>query len=93
MLGIEVESPKPNDIAAHWANIIEAPLKQDKGVPTLTFEDGTIRFVEGETECLGTLTVEVKDVAKTLSRAVACGHRVEGDRFHMAGVYFEVKGQ
>lgn len=92
MLGIEVESPNPEDIAAHWSKIIEAPLKSDKGVPTLTFEDGTIRFVKGETECLGTLSVEVTDVAKTLSRAVACGHRVEGDRFHMAGVYFEVKG-
>lgn len=92
MLGIEVESPNPEDIAAHWSKIIEAPLKSNKGVPTLTFEDGTIRFVKGETECLSALIIEVTDVAKTLTRAVSCGHRVEGDRFHMGGVYFEVKG-
>ena len=92
MLGIEVESPKPDDIAAHWSKIIEAPLRSDKGDPLLTFEDGTIRFVEGETECLGAIHVEVADVAKTLGRAVNCGYRVEGDSFHLGGVYFRVKG-
>jgi hypothetical protein len=91
MLGIEVESPNPEDIAAHWSKIIETPLTRDNGDPLLTFEDGTIRFVNGETECLSALIVEVTDVAKTLTRAVCCGHRVEGDRFHMGGVYFQVK--
>jgi hypothetical protein len=91
MLGIELESPRPNDLAAHWSKIIEAPLKTDKGDPVLTFEDGAIRFVEGETECLGALVVEVTDVAKTLSRAVACGRRVEDDSFHLGGVNFRVR--
>ena len=79
MLGIEVESPQPDDLAAHWSKIIEAPLSRDRGDPLLTFEDGTIRFVKGESECLGAILVEVADVAKTLSRAVNCGYRVEGD--------------
>jgi hypothetical protein len=92
MLGIEVESPKPDDIAAHWSKIIEAPLTRDHGDPLLTFEDGSIRFIEGETECLGAIHVEVADVAKTLGRAVNCGYRVEGDSFHLGGVYFRVKG-
>lgn len=91
MLGIEVESPQPEDIAAHWSNIIETPLSRDNGNPLLTFEDGTIRFVQGDTECLGAIVIQVTDVAKTLSRAVACGLRVEDDSFHLGGVYFRVR--
>ncbi len=91
MLGIELESPNPKDLAAHWSKIIEAPLGTDKGDPILTFEDGTIRFVKGQTECLGAIVVEVTDVAKTLGRAVACGHWVDGDSFHLGGVYFRVR--
>ena len=34
---------------------------------------------------------EVADVAKTLSRAVNCGYRVEGDSFHLGGVNFRVR--
>ncbi|ETR76085.1 hypothetical protein X566_16030 [Afipia sp. P52-10] len=93
MLGIEIESPNPNDLAAHWSKIIETPLVKDKdGNPQLTFEDGTIRFVKGENECLGALAVEVTDVAATLSRAVSCGYRVERDTFHLGGVNFRVRG-
>lgn len=91
MLGIEIESPHPGDIAAHWSRIIEAPLGNDVGNPILTFEGGWIRFVEGGTECLGALVLEVSDVAETLSRAVAHGHRVEGDSFHLGGVNFRVR--
>jgi len=91
MLGIELESPNPKDLAAHWSKIIEAPHGTDKGDPIVTFEDGTIRFVKGETECLGAVVVEVADVAKTLGRAVACGHWVDGDSFHLGGVYFRVR--
>jgi hypothetical protein len=92
MLGIEVESPKPDDIAAHWSKIIETPLKREGGDPVLTFEDGTIRFVKGETECLGALHVEVADVPRTLSRAVNRGYWVQDNSFHLGGVYFRVQG-
>lgn len=91
MLGIDIESPKPDDIAAHWSTIIETPLTKDKdGNPQLTFEDGTIRFVHGETECLGALAVEVSNVAATLTRAVNCGYRVDGNSFHLGGVNIRV---
>jgi hypothetical protein len=30
-------------------------------------------------------------VAKTLTRAVNCGYRVEGDSFHLGGVNFRVR--
>jgi hypothetical protein len=93
MIGIEMESPNPNDLAAHWSKIIEAPLRHNNGDPVLAFEDGTIRFVQGETECLGAVVVEVADVAETLSRVVACGHRVRNNSFHLGGVDFRVRGE
>lgn len=92
MVGIEIESPHPSDIAEHWSRIIEAPLARDNGDPLLTFEDGAIRFVGGETECLGAVVIKVADVEKTLSRAVACGRRMTGDSFHLGGVNFRVRG-
>jgi hypothetical protein len=91
LAGIEVESPRPEDLAAHWSAIVETPLVRDRGDPMLTFEDGTIRFVRGETECLGAVVMEVADKAATLEAARARGHAVAADAFHLGGVHFRVR--
>ena len=93
MLGIEMQSPDREGLAAHWSRILETPLTRVGANPALVFEDGTICFVEGKTECLGAIRVEVSDKAATLDRAVACGYRVEDDSFHLGGVYFRVLDQ
>ncbi len=90
MLGIELESPRRDDLAAHWSRILQVPLARDAGDPVLRVEERTIRFVDGHEECLGTLVVESADASATLARAVGCGYRVEGDRFHIAGVDLRV---
>lgn len=88
LVGIEIESPDPRNLAAHWSDIIETPLTDDGGDPVLTFEDGTIRFVKGDTECLGTLVVQVGDVADVLAAAQARGHAAKDGAFHLGGVFF-----
>ena len=35
--------------------------------------------------------LDVADPQVTLQRAIDCGHRVEGETFHLAGVYFQVR--
>lgn len=90
MLGIELESPRRDDLAAHWSKILQVPLERDAGDPVLRVEDRTIRFVDGPQECLGTLVVESANAPATLARAVGCGYRVDGDRFHIAGVDLRV---
>jgi hypothetical protein len=92
ILGIELESPNPDDLAAHWSQIIETALKEDNGHPFLILDDVTIRFVDGETECLSAVVIEVTDVDRTASRAIARGHCVEHDSFHLGGVYFRLRG-
>lgn len=91
MLGIELESPAPDDLAAHWSKILQTPLATEGGAPSLHFEGSSIRFVTGATECMGAIVVQVADVAATLERALERGYRVEGDSFHMGGVYFRVR--
>jgi hypothetical protein len=91
LAGIEVESPDRDDLAAHWSRIIETPLTWEDGNPALRFEDGTISFVDGATECLGTLIIEVSDAAKTLAKARARGHAIRDAAFHLGGVNFRVR--
>ena len=88
LVGIEIESPNRDDLAAHWSKIIESPLSSDGGDPLLTFEDGVIRFVNGATECLSTLVVQMNDVASVLAAADAKGHAVKNGAFHLGGVHF-----
>lgn len=91
VLGIELESPTPDDLAAHWANILQTPLGTEAGAPSLNIDGTAIRFLSGATECLGAIVVQVADVAATLERALERGYRLEGDAFHMGGVYFRVR--
>lgn len=90
LLGIDLESPNPGDLAAHWSKILQTPATLNDGAPELQFDDMTIRVVPGASECLGSVRVQVADVAATLERAVNCGYRVDGDQFHLGGVNFRV---
>ena len=94
--GIVLESPDPAALAEHWSQILATPLLRggDAGdaSPRLQFEQVSVGFEPGPADCLGTVVVEVADVAATLRRAVEAGHRVHGSRFHLGGVYFQVTG-
>ena len=60
--------------------------------PRLQIEQVSVGFEPGPADCLGSVVVEVIDVAATLRRALDCGHRVQGQRFHLGGVDFQVNG-
>ena len=93
LLGIVLESPEPAELARHWSAILETPLLIDVRGPALHFEHAQIDFVAGAAEVMGTLVLEVTDVAATLQRAVDCGHRIQGDAFHLGGMSFRVQAQ
>jgi len=91
LVGLEVESPDPAGLAAHWAKIIEAPVgKNAAGEPTLSFVNNSFRFIKGPKEVLGGLVVKVNDVAKVREAAKARGLKVDGDSFHLCGVNFRL---
>ena len=89
--GIVLESPDPAALAAHWSRILETPLSADAAAPVLHIEQTQIGFVTGPADVLGTVMLEVADVQATLQRAIDCGHRVEGECFHLGGVVFRVR--
>ena len=98
--GIVLESPDPSALAGLWSQILETPLTQDgsagdrpgAALRRLQFEQVSVGFEPGPADCLGSVVVEVIDVAATLRRALDCGHRVQGHRFHLGGVNFQVTG-
>jgi Glyoxalase-like domain len=91
---IDVQSPDPECLAAHWARIIDLPLTRSaRHEPTLRFELGAARFVSvpaGGAERLDALHIEVADAERTCGAARALGCASEGqdaDRgFVLAGV-------
>ena len=89
--GILLESPDPEALAIHWSRILETPLSADAGAPVLHIEQARIGFVAGPTDALGTVMLELADAQVTLQRAIDCGHRVEGESFHLGGVSFQVR--
>lgn len=91
LVGLEIESPDPQDLAAHWAKLIEVPVgKAANGDPELAFVNCTFRFVKGPAEVLGGLVFKVNDIAKVRDAAAARGYKVDGNSFHMCGVNFRL---
>ncbi len=90
MLGIELESPTPQDLASHWSNILQTPLSEVGGASLLSFEGTTIQCVPGPVEAIATILVQVTNAAATLARALAHGYRVQDNAFHLGGVNFRI---
>jgi hypothetical protein len=91
---IDVQSPDPDGLAAHWARIIDVPVtRSEHGEALLRFDLGAVRFVRaaaGAPERLDVLHLDVADAARVLAAAQACGCALEGDGdapgFVLAGV-------
>lgn len=86
---VDVASPEPAALAAHWARIIDVPLGDDgTGLPALRFDLGAVRFVpalDGR-ETLHTLHLQVADPAAVRLAAAAAGCPARGAGFVLAGV-------
>jgi hypothetical protein len=91
---IDVQSPDPEGLAAHWARIIDLPVTRNaQHEPTLRFELGAARFVSvpaGNAERLDALHIEVADAESIRAAARALGCTAEGQGgdsgFVLAGV-------
>ena len=90
MVGMEVAAPDPRDIAIHWSRILEVPLDEGGGVPTLSFEGCTLRFIPGDVERVSTLLVAVADPRRALATASQCGRSVTSDGFALGGIRFRL---
>lgn len=89
---VELASPDPAALAAHWSRIMAQPVAADAGTPVIAVELCRMRFVPGPTEALTALTLIVDDPARALARAAARGYGVEGERIRaLGGVDFRLR--
>jgi hypothetical protein len=84
---VEMQSPAPQALAAHWGRILDVPVS---GEAELRLPNCTFRFVDGESEIMGALTFRVADVAKIRDAARKKGLNVAGDEFSLGGVTFRL---
>jgi hypothetical protein len=91
LVGVEMQSPEPHDLAQHWGRIIGIPVSQNaNGESELVLPNSTFRFVKGVSDAMSGLTFRVGDVAKVRDAAKAKGLAVNGDSFFLGGVNFRL---
>lgn len=93
LVGVEMESPKPQSLAEHWGKIIGIPVsKGQNGEPELKLVNATFRFTEGKSDIMSGLTFKVSDAAAVLDVARKKGHALSDASFLLGGVTFHLAG-
>jgi hypothetical protein len=88
---VEMESPDPQGLAAHWGRILQLPVsKGARGGSELKLPNAKFTFVKGASDLMSGLTFKVADVAKVRDAAKAKGCKVSGDSFELCGVTFRL---
>jgi hypothetical protein len=88
---VEMQSPDPHGLAAHWGRILDLPVgRTANGEAELKLPNASFRFVEGDSEIMSGLTFEVADVGRVRDAARAGGLAVSGNEFVLGGVTFRL---
>lgn len=85
----EVQGPDPTALAARWAEVLDLPVGDDAGRPTLRLHGATLRFVpdaDGRGEGLGAVDLVAADAERALAIAK------ERDRYDQAAGAIAVGG-
>ena len=91
LTGVDMQSPDPAGLAAHWGKIIGVDLsKGADGSPELKLPNSVFHFVKGPAEIMSALTFHVADVAAVCEAAKARGYAVSGNAFVIGGVNFRL---
>jgi hypothetical protein len=90
LTGVEMRSPDPQGLAAHWGRIIGVAVSGSGAEAELKLPNCDFRFVRGDTEIMSGLDFRVGDVAAVREAAKARGYEVSGNEFLLAGVTFRL---
>jgi hypothetical protein len=91
LTSVEMQSPDPQGLAAHWGRIIGVPVSRGKaGEPELVLVNCTFRFVPGASDLMSGLTFRVGDIDTMRHAAKARGQPVSDDSFWLGGVTFHL---
>ena len=87
---VDMASPAPDELAAHWGRILDLPVSSADGGPQIAVDEVMLRFVSGDSDAMTALTFRVADVAGVLAAAKARGYATAHDGFHIGGVDFHL---
>lgn len=91
LTAVEMQSPDPDGLAAHWGGIIGVPVSREPdGAPKLQLPNASFRFVRGEAEIMSGLDFRVANAAAVCEAARAKGYAVTDSAFLIGGVTFKL---
>ena len=93
LLGVEIESPDPEQLAQRWAAIFERPIqKLGNGGCRITLDTGTIEVVPSTSSesVLAGVNLEVADQAAIVAAAKAQGCSVGDGTVSACGMRFRI---
>jgi hypothetical protein len=91
LTGVEMQSPKPDTLAAHWGQILQVPVSRgERDVVELKLPNASFRFVKGDAEIMSALDFRVADVAAVCEAARARGYDASANAFRLGGVTFRL---
>ena len=91
LVGVEMQSPDPRDLAEHWGRIIGIAASQSSdGDPEIVLVNCRFRFTKGASDAMSGLTLQVSNVATVLEAAKAKGYAINGNSFALGGVDFHL---
>jgi hypothetical protein len=91
LTAVEMQSPDPQALAAHWGSIIGVPVSRGaEGMAELKLPNASFRFVEGQAEIMSRLDFRVTNAAAVCEVARMRGYVVVGDEFLIGGVTFRL---
>ncbi|WP_315767645.1 MULTISPECIES: VOC family protein [unclassified Bradyrhizobium] len=92
LTAVELQSPDPSGLAAHWGRILEiAPTVEAGETPQIDLPNARFRFVEGDREIVSGLTFRAADARGICAAAQARGHSVVNGGFSLGGVTFRLQ--
>jgi len=92
LTGVEMQSPEPATLAAHWGRIIGGSVGVTScGEPVLEVPNCSFRFAQGPGEIMSGLSFRVSDAATVCEAARRKGYTVSGQSFPIGGVTFHLE--
>jgi hypothetical protein len=91
LTGVEMQSPDPAGLAAHWGRILQVPASRGQnGAAEIKLPNASFRFVKGDAEIMSALDFRVANVAAVSEAARARGCDVSDNEFLLGGVIFKL---
>lgn len=94
MIGTELQSENPEELAARWSKILDLPLSDsESGQKEIKLQNGALRFVEdtdGRGPGVGTIDLKVADKQHILNAAKDCGCDHTDNQVTLCGTRFNL---